>query len=104
MNTQNLQNNWSDIKAQIKTKWSKFNDNELDSFKDNLERLSGQIQKTYGVAKEQAEKEFNDFKKSMRTEATPQTTKPTSNMTTQHDAMTSEGGAPADENKVVGIF
>jgi uncharacterized protein YjbJ (UPF0337 family) len=64
-NTQTLQNNWSDVKAKIKTRWSKFNDTEIDGFKDNLDKLSAQIQKTYGVAKEQAEKELGEFKHSL---------------------------------------
>jgi len=59
------QNNWSEIKAQIKTKWNKFTDTELDGFKDNLDKVSEQIQKTYGVAKDLAEKEFNEFKKNL---------------------------------------
>ncbi len=58
---------WADTKAKIKAKWSKFSDTELDGFKDNLDKLSTQIQKTYGIAKEQAEKDYKDFKKSLET-------------------------------------
>ena len=65
MNTQTPQTNWSDVKSKIKTRWSKFNDSELDGFKDHLDTVSGQIQKTYGISKEQAEKEFSEFKKTL---------------------------------------
>src|SRR4051812_34209343 len=62
MNTQAIQSGWSDLRTKIKTKWSKFSDSDIEGFKDNLDKVSGQIQKTYGIAKELAEREFNDFK------------------------------------------
>ena len=77
MNTNTVHNNWSDIKAKIKTKWSKFSENELESFKGNLDKVSAQIQKTYGVAKEQAEKEFGEFKKTLQSMKTPEKTSET---------------------------
>ncbi len=62
MNTKIDHNSWSDMKAKIKTRWSRLSDYELETFKDNLDRVSAQVQKTYGIDREQAEREFNDFK------------------------------------------
>jgi uncharacterized protein YjbJ (UPF0337 family) len=70
MDTKTVQSNWSDLKAQIKARWGKFNDIEVEGFKDNLDRVAAQVQKTYGVAKDQAEKELADFKASLKTAAT----------------------------------
>jgi uncharacterized protein YjbJ (UPF0337 family) len=101
MNTQTLQNNWSDVKAKIKARWSKFNDSEIDGFKDNFDKMSAQIQKTYGISKEQAEKEFADFKQSLTsikdsatTKAAPtvQAVKHPLESTHSSNAMASEGG------------
>lgn len=59
------QTNWQDTKAKIKSKWSKFSDTEIEGFKDNMEKVCAQIQKTYGTGKDQAEKEYKEFKTSM---------------------------------------
>ncbi len=65
MNTTILQGSWTEIKGKIKTQWAKFNDDDLEEIKGNLDQLAGKIQKVYGYGKEQAENEFNDFKKSI---------------------------------------
>lgn len=64
MNTTNIEKNWTAIKGQMKTKWTKFNDEELESVKSDLNQLTAKIQKTYGVEKSQAEQQFEEFKKS----------------------------------------
>ena len=102
MDIQTVQNSWSDIKAKIASKWSKFSDAELESFRNNLDKVSAQIQKTYGMAKDQAEKEYNDFKSSLQSvndstkaDIAPliQAVKPQTSATHQSDAMISEGGS-----------
>lgn len=65
MNTNTTSGNWNEIKDKIKSKWSKFSDNEIETFKDNLEQLSTKIQTTYGYAKERADREFKDFKETL---------------------------------------
>ena len=52
---------WSEMKAKIKNKWSRFNDQELETFRDHLDLISAQVQKSFGVSKDQAEREFRDF-------------------------------------------
>ena len=69
MTTPPIQNNWPNVKAKIKAKWSKLNDQEVESLKDNLDKVSAQIQKTYGITKDQAEKQFSDFKLTLQSMA-----------------------------------
>lgn len=101
MNVQTIQNSWSDLSGKFKTKWNKFNDKYLEGFKDNLKKVSAQIQKTYGIAKEQTEREFNDFKAILRFAKTSvrvaikpvmPVVKPQTELTPQSEAMVSEGG------------
>lgn len=66
MDTNTSQSNWNEVKSKIKSKWSKFSDNEIDSLKGNLEALSDKIQKVYGYAKDRAEREYNEFKTSLK--------------------------------------
>jgi uncharacterized protein YjbJ (UPF0337 family) len=65
MNTDIAQGSWTEIKGKIKSKWAKFTDHDIDELKGNLEMISGKIQKTYGFAKDKADQEFSDFKKTL---------------------------------------
>ncbi len=67
MNKDTTQGNWTVIKGKIKAKWGKLTDNDIEEAKGNLEVLAGKVQKNYGYAKEKAEKEYSDFKKSLGT-------------------------------------
>jgi uncharacterized protein YjbJ (UPF0337 family) len=58
----NEMKNWSDIKEKIKEKWSKFTNEEIESFKENLDKIATKIQQVYGFAKERAEEEYKEFK------------------------------------------
>ena len=66
MNTITIEKNWTELKGKIKAQWSKFNDEEVESFKSDLGKLSGKIEKVYGIAKENADRQFGDFKKSVQ--------------------------------------
>ncbi len=65
MNKDTVQGNWKELKGKIKTKWAKLTDNDVDALKGDLEKLSGTLQKTYGYAKDKAEKEYKEFKLSL---------------------------------------
>ena len=66
MNTSNVEKNWTELKSKIKAKWTKFNDLEIESLKDNLDQITAKIQKVYGVAKDQADHQYNEFRKSVQ--------------------------------------
>jgi len=66
MNTEMVKKNWIELKGKIKSKWSKFNDEEVDSVKSDLTQLSGKIQKVYGIAKDVADRQFDEFKTSVK--------------------------------------
>ena len=65
ISNQDVQKNWTDIKAKIKAKWSNFNDLELESFKSNLHKLPESLERSYGLLKTQADADYNDFVKSI---------------------------------------
>jgi uncharacterized protein YjbJ (UPF0337 family) len=66
MNAKTIETNWTELKGKIKAKWGKFNDEEVESLKSDLSQLAGKIQATYGIAKDQAEHQFEEFKKSVQ--------------------------------------
>jgi len=61
MNWDQAKGNWKQFKGQVKQKWGKLTDDDLTRINGKREELVGRIQERYGLAKEQAEKELEDF-------------------------------------------
>jgi len=64
MNKDILEGNWKQFKGKVKSQWGKLTDDHLDQIKGKRDILAGKIQETYGLTKEEAEKQINDFEKS----------------------------------------
>lgn len=60
-----LKGNWNELRGKLKAKWGKLTDNDLVELKGNTQELMGKIQKLYGHTKEDAEKQFKEFKSSL---------------------------------------
>ncbi len=65
MNQNQIQGAWKEIKGAIRTKFAKFTDDDIESFKGNLGQIAGRLQKVYGYAQERAEQEYNELKSSI---------------------------------------
>lgn len=63
MNKDTLKGEWSLIKGKIKEKWGKLTDDDLTEINGKREQLLGKIQKKYGLAKEKAEQELDQWEK-----------------------------------------
>jgi len=61
MNRDQLQGKWHQMKGEVKAKWGKLTNDDLDQIDGNVEKLIGRLQERYGYAREQAEKEVNDY-------------------------------------------
>lgn len=59
MNKDMLQGMWKQVRGDIKTKWGKLTDDELDQVAGHREKLLGLIQQKYGEKREAAEAELN---------------------------------------------
>ena len=61
MNQDTLKGQWKQMKGEIKRRWGKLTDDELDQVEGNFDKLVGRIQERYGYQKDQAEREINEF-------------------------------------------
>ena len=61
MNEDTLKGKWKEMTGEIKKKWGKLTDDDLTATNGSIEKLSGNIQKHYGYAKDKADKEINDY-------------------------------------------
>ncbi len=65
MNWDQIEGNWKQFTGNVKEKWGKLTDDDLTTIAGKRDQLAGMIQEHYGVAKEQAEKDVDEFVKSL---------------------------------------
>lgn len=63
MNSDQLIGNWKQFKGEVKRQWGKLTDDQIDVINGNREKLAGRIQETYGIAREEAQKQIRDWEK-----------------------------------------
>lgn len=61
MNWDQIEGKWKQYKGQAKAKWGKFTDDDLDVIDGKRQELVGRIQERYGIAKDQAEAQADEF-------------------------------------------
>lgn len=61
MNWDQIQGKIEQYKGDIRKKWGKLTDSDLEMLKGERDKLSGIIQERYGEGKDKVEKEIDDF-------------------------------------------
>ena len=61
MNWEQIEGKWNQLKGSAKTKWGKLTEDDLDVIDGRRDQLIGLIQQRYGIAKEAAEKQVNEW-------------------------------------------
>lgn len=61
MNWDRIEGNWKEFTGSAKEHWAELTDDEVQEAEGNREQLSGLIQKKYGVAKDEAERQIDAF-------------------------------------------
>ena len=68
MNWDRIEGNWKQMKGTLKQKWGKLTDDEFDVIGGKRDKLVGKIQERYGCARDDAERQVNDWVDSYRDE------------------------------------
>lgn len=66
MNWDQVEGKFDQYKGKIREKWGKLTDNDVTTLKGKRDKLSGVIQEKYGLKKEKAEKEIDEFLAKLR--------------------------------------
>jgi len=61
MNTDILAGKWKQVQGEIKKQWGKLTDDDLAMVEGQQDKLVGLVQERYGYAREQAEREVDQF-------------------------------------------
>lgn len=68
MEWKNVEGQWDVVKGKFKEKWGKLTDNDLMEIKGKKDVLAGKLKRGYGLAKEEAERQIDDFSKTLESE------------------------------------
>jgi uncharacterized protein YjbJ (UPF0337 family) len=65
MNWDRIKGNWMQFKGRAKEQWGKLTDDDLDRIDGQREQLAGKIQETYGIGKDEAERQLSDWERTL---------------------------------------
>jgi uncharacterized protein YjbJ (UPF0337 family) len=65
MNWEQVHGKWKQMKGQVKTRWGKLTDDDLDVIAGERDQLVGRIQERYGIAKDRAQREVDDWNRTL---------------------------------------
>lgn len=66
MNMDQIKGDWKQIQGKVKAKWGKLTDDDMTVIEGKRDELAGKIQERYGMAKEAAQNELDEFCKSLK--------------------------------------
>jgi uncharacterized protein YjbJ (UPF0337 family) len=61
MNWDVIEGDWKQFKGHVKEKWGKLTDDNIEAIAGKRDQLTGRIQETYGITKDQAERQVKAF-------------------------------------------
>jgi uncharacterized protein YjbJ (UPF0337 family) len=61
MNSDQLKGKWKQVKGSVKERWGKLTDDDLNVIDGQSEQLIGTIQERYGIAREAAQKQVDEW-------------------------------------------
>jgi uncharacterized protein YjbJ (UPF0337 family) len=65
VNWSQVEGQWKQVKAQVKSKWAKLNDDDLQNLSAKKDELVGKLQERYGLLKDEAERQVDAFVESL---------------------------------------
>ena len=61
MNWDTVKGKWKQMQGSAKAKWGELTDDELKQVEGERDKLVGKIQEKYGIAKDEAEKQVDEW-------------------------------------------
>jgi uncharacterized protein YjbJ (UPF0337 family) len=61
MNWDQVEGKWKEVAGKAKEKWGKLTDDDWTTIHGKRDQLIGKVQERYGIAKQEAEKQVDEF-------------------------------------------
>lgn len=68
MNWDQIEGKWKQASGKVKEKWGKLTDDDIQMIRGKRDQLIGKVQERYGIAKDEAERQVDEFSRSYRVE------------------------------------
>jgi len=65
MNWDKVEGNWKQFKGKAREQWGKLTDSDWEKIAGKRDQLVGSIQRTYGVQKDEAERQVDEFSRGL---------------------------------------
>ncbi|MBC8066520.1 MAG: CsbD family protein [Chlorobia bacterium] len=65
MNWDTVQGNWTQWKGKLKEKWGDLTDDDIQMLDGKKDQLAGKLQERYGIAREEAERQLDEWTSSI---------------------------------------
>lgn len=65
MNWDQIKGDWKQVQGKVKAQWGKLTDDDLQVIDGKRDELAGKLQHHYGIAKEKAEADLDNFIKAL---------------------------------------
>lgn len=65
MNWDRVEGSWKQMAGKVRERWGKLTDDDIDVIQGKREQLEGKIQNVYGVGREEARKQVEEFAKTL---------------------------------------
>jgi len=65
MNKDTIEGNWKQVSGKVRAQWGKLTDDDLDVIEGSASELAGKIQERYGIARDEAERQVDEWQKSL---------------------------------------
>lgn len=66
MNWDQVEGKWKQYKGTVREKWGKLTDSDIEVIRGQRDQLVGRIQERYGIAKEVAQEQVDQFVQALR--------------------------------------
>lgn len=66
MNKEQWSGNWKQIKGKVKEAWANLTDDDIEAVQGKRDQLAGKIEERYGIAKEEAQQQLEEFENKNR--------------------------------------
>jgi uncharacterized protein YjbJ (UPF0337 family) len=68
MNWDQIEGNWKQFMGHAREKWGKLTDSDFETAAGRKDQLVGRIQERYGIAKDEANRQVDEWAKTMKDE------------------------------------
>jgi uncharacterized protein YjbJ (UPF0337 family) len=61
MNEDKIKGQWKQVRGQLKARWGKLTNDDLQVAEGNTDYLAGKLQERYGIARDEAKRQIDEF-------------------------------------------